>query len=205
MEQSLESPTRPPLTPPGLSSSPTPPRPRSSLSSRGSTGDLPRLDCCKTQQQYISFDGSSPLSRKSLECSLEAPGIAHYQQLSSTPTLLLPVLPIPTVHPAARPRSLLHRQSRNIASNIRVLSGSNTHLSAPVALSDKPHDHGRTTLPIVSSKSPEGIQSIIEDRPASLKSITPGMRTLDTPSSLSTLQVRALTLTYVTRVQHQPH
>lgn len=206
MEQWLDSPMRPPLTPPGLSSSPTPPRPRSSLSWRGSIGDLLPLHCYKAQQQYLSCDGASPLSKKSLNCSLGAPGTAHYQQLSSQPTLLLPVLPIPTVHPAPRPRSLLHQQSRDSTSNVRVSSSSNTHLSVPVALSEKPHDHGRTTLPVVSFKSPEGNQSIIDNRPASLKSITQGMRTLDTPSSTATLAGQGLdTLSTRRELNTQPH
>ena len=178
-QQWLQSPSRLPLTPPGLSSSPTPPRPRSSLSSRDSIDHLTPLDYCKAQQQqHRSFDGSSPLSRKSLKYSLRATDIVHHQQLSPQPSLLPPVLPIPTVLPAPRPRSFLHQQSKVIAGHVRVFSSFDTHLSAPVAFSDKPHDHDRTTLPTVTFKSPVGIQSSIGNRPASLRPIPQGMRNL---------------------------
>lgn len=177
-QQLLESPTRPPLTPPGLSSSPTPPRLRSSLCSRGSIGHRTPLDCCKARQQHPSFDGSSPLSRKSLRYSLRAPDVAHHQQLSSQPSILLPVLPILTVLPATRPRSLLHQQSIVIASHVRVFSSSDTDLSTSVALSNKPHNHGRATLPRATSISPAGIRISVGNRPANLKSSPQGMRNL---------------------------
>lgn len=204
MEQWLEVPSRPPLTPPGLSLSPTPPRPRSSLSLRCSIGHLTPLDSCKRRQQYFSFGGSPPLSTKSLRYSLRAPAITNHQQLSPQPILLLPVLPIHTVLPAPQPRSLLHEHNKVIASHVRVFPSSDTHLSAPVAFSDKPHDHGRITLPIISIKSPAGIQSSIGNRPASLDSILQGMCNSRPLSSLQHSQVKALIPSYATRVQHQP-
>ena len=187
-QQSLASPSRPPLTPPDLSSSPTPPRPRSSLSSKSSIGHLTPLDCRKAHRSY---DGSSPLSRKSLRYSVRASDVAHHQQLSPHPPLLPPVLPINTVLPEARPRFLLHQQGQFIAGHIRVLSSSDTDLTAPFALSDKPHDHGRTTRSGVTCKSPAGIQSSVGSRPASLKSIPQGMRNFNPLPPLQHSQVRA--------------
>lgn len=188
-QQPFGSPSRPPFTPPDLSSSPTPPRPRSSLSSKSSIGRLTPLDCRKAHRSY---DGSSPLSRKSLRYSLRASDVAHHQQLSPHPPLLPPVLPINTVLPGTRPRSLLHQQGKVIAGHIRVHSSSDTDLSAPVALSDKPHDHGRTKLSRVTCKSPAGIQCSIGSRPASLTSIPQGMRNFEPlPPLLQHSQVRA--------------
>ena len=177
-QQWFESPSRPPLTPPDLSSSPTPPRPRSSFSSTGSLGHLTPLDYLdyhKTQQQHRSFDGSSPLSRKSLKYSARASATGHHQQLSPQFPPSPPLLPILTVLPAQRARPLLHKHSHVIAGQVRGLSSPDARLSAPVAISGKPHDQGRTSLPTAAFELSIGVPSNDSNRQASLDSSFQGM------------------------------